>query len=144
MVNVECALRYFNDEQECMSSNTNWDKGHSPALVVVLLVWGWKGGWKGWSLPKLSLSHPLVYAWMIQNSSYLELDHTHATWKAQWRVVSSSIQLSGIDSDCTRTHLRGPRIFWWGMPPDPPRWSTLMRSLTHTPPATLAPPPLPQ
>ena len=52
-------------------------------------------------------------------SSYLELGHTRATWKAQWRgrrvyIVSSSDQLSRIrsstDSDCTRTHLRGPRI----------------------------------
>ena len=52
-------------------------------------------------------------------SSYLELGHTCATCKARWRgrrvyIVSSSDQLSRIristDSDCTRTHLRGPTI----------------------------------
>ena len=47
-------------------------------------------------------------------------------------IVSSSDQLSRIrsstDSDCTRTHLRGPRIkknFWGSMPPDPPHSSVL-------------------
>ena len=45
---------------------------------------------------------------------------------------SLSYRLAGMKApDCTRTHLRKPKIFW-GMPPDPARWSMLTRALTYT------------
>ena len=67
-------------------------------------------------------------------------------------VYGITIRLTGMkaltDSDCTRTHLRGPKIEkiflggeWRGHAPRPSySWSLLMHTLTHTPPATLAPP----
>ena len=74
----------------------------------VLVLWG------GWELPPPS---PQTFFCLIpwymlgqhEISSYLELDHAHATWKAQWRgkrvyLVSSSDQLSGIEFNWLRLH----------------------------------------
>ena len=53
-------------------------------------------------------------------------------------VYRITVRLAGMkaltDSECTRIHLRGSRIekiFWWGIPPHSPRWSTLTHALTY-------------
>jgi len=106
-------------------------------------------GWNPSSLNFLCLT-PSSYICLDDTkiSSYLELDHTQATWKAQWRcrrvqiyIVSSSDQLSEIEFKWLRTHHSGPNIFWGGRAcPQTPRWSAVTCALTHTPPAILAPP----
>ena len=80
--------------------------------------------------PNLLSRTPWYYAWMIQNFIIVLIFRVRpcACFMKGTIVASSSDQLGRIwSSDCTRTHLRGPRIqknFWGeGMHPDPPRWS---------------------
>ena len=73
---------------------------------TVLVLWG------GWELPPPQTFFCPIPWYMLgrhEISSYLELDHAHATWKAQWRgkrvyLVSSSDQLSGIEFNWFRLH----------------------------------------
>ena len=88
--------------------------------------------------PNLLCSTPWYYAWTIQNFINVPIFrvrpracYVKGTMKGQKSIYSKFIsdQLSRIgsstDSDCTTTHLRGPRI------PDPPRWSVCKCALTH-------------
>ena len=110
-------------------------------------------GWNPSSLNFLCLT-PSSYICLDDTkiSSYLELDHTQSTWKAQWRcrrvqiyIVSSSDQLSEIEFKWLRTHHSGPNIFWGGRacPQTPPKVEcSYMCSYSH-PTCYLSPPPPP-
>ena len=108
-------------------------------------------GWNPSSLNFLCLT-PSSYICLDDTkiSSYLELDHTQATWKAQWRcrrvqiyIVSSSDQLSEIEFKWLRTHHSGPNIFWGGracpQTPPPKVECSYMCSYSH-PTCYLSPP----
>ena len=106
---------------------------------------GGGGGLRGWTPPSPNLlcPTPWYYAWTIQNfinvlTFRVRPRVCYDDEEAEEYIISSSDQLSRIrsstDSDCTRTHLRGPRIkkkILGGDAPNPPKWSARKCALTH-------------
>ena len=106
----------------CMHSVLTW--GQTYTLSVTLLAsGGFTGGLGEAGVPsKVVLPHPRDYAWTIQNFINVlifrvrpRVCYVKGTMKRQKSIIVSlsdqlSIIRSSTDSDCTRTHLRGPRI----------------------------------
>ena len=113
-------------------------QGSQLSWTVVVL----QGGW-GWNPPpNLLCPTSWYYAWTIQN--FINVLIFRVRPRACYDDEEAEDLTSWVSSDCTRTHLRGPRIkkkkFWVVMPPNSPKWSAHKYALTHTYSRYLIPP----
>ena len=76
------------EESEKAGSRWELNSGLSHPCSATQWRFYWGGG--GWSPPKLALPHPLVLCLDDTKfhimSSYLELGHARAMWKARWEA----------------------------------------------------------